>query len=171
MLRGIQFLAHVSHFNLVNWYNRTFVDDSAIPQFVDNQAFTAAMSEAVCGDGLDLQSLLDHADRRGKQLTVSASGTDHLRFEDAMREHLDLLAVEGTRDRDHYCSRCVRIQSGGTDPATGEEILLDYFRHPRGRDGWSHNRTLPLQCNNRPARRAGSYSRTSATRRPLYQTS
>ncbi|EGG08612.1 uncharacterized protein MELLADRAFT_84734 [Melampsora larici-populina 98AG31] len=124
MLRGIQLLAHVSHFNLVNWYNRTFFNECNIPQFASDQAFSPAMSEAVCSDGLDLLSLLDHADRRGTQLTVSASGTNHLRFEDAMGLHLDLLAVEGTRDRDHYCSRCVRIQSGGIDSETGEEILL-----------------------------------------------
>ncbi|EGF99288.1 uncharacterized protein MELLADRAFT_112858 [Melampsora larici-populina 98AG31] len=115
----------VSHFNLVNWYNRTYVDNCNIPQFASDQAFTPAMSQPMCSDGLDLISLLNHADRRGTQLMVSASGTDHLRFEDAMAAHLELLAVEGTRDRDHYCSRCVRIQSAGIDSDTGEEILLD----------------------------------------------
>ncbi|EGF97429.1 uncharacterized protein MELLADRAFT_85366 [Melampsora larici-populina 98AG31] len=128
MIRGIQFLAHVSHFNIVNWYNRTFVNESHIPLFSTNQAFSPAMSEATCSDGLDLLSLLDHADRRGTQLSVSATGTDHLRFEGAMGTHLDLLSAEGTRDRDHYCSRCVRIRPGGTDPETGEEILFALYQ-------------------------------------------
>lgn len=124
MFRSIQMLAHVSHFNIVNWFNQTYVDDLNIPRFSNDQAFSPAMSDAVCSDGLDLFDLLRHADRRGTQVSVSASGTDHLRFEEAMGEHLALLAAEGTRDRDHYCSGCVRIKQSGVDPDTGEEILI-----------------------------------------------
>ncbi|EGG12467.1 uncharacterized protein MELLADRAFT_70606 [Melampsora larici-populina 98AG31] len=58
------------------------------------------------------------------QLSVPASGTDNVRFEEAIDSHLDRLDVEGTRFRDHYCSSCVRVKSGGVDPETGEELLI-----------------------------------------------
>ncbi|EGG00581.1 uncharacterized protein MELLADRAFT_93172 [Melampsora larici-populina 98AG31] len=120
MFRVLQMLAHVSHFNLVNWYNEVFVDGTPIPTFVADQSFTPSMSEEVCRDRLILHSLMTHSDQRGTQLAVSSSGNDTIRFDSAIENHLQLLSVEGTRFRDHYCSLCVRVLSE-VDPASGEE--------------------------------------------------
>ncbi|KAH9808606.1 hypothetical protein DFH28DRAFT_1193006 [Melampsora americana] len=121
MFRVIQMLAHVSHFNLVNWYDQIFVDDTPVPTFVQNQSFSPSISEEVCRDGLILHSLMNHADRRGTHLAVTSSGTDTIRFDSAIEAHLELLSVEGTRYRDHFCSSCVRLTSG-VDPETGEHF-------------------------------------------------
>ncbi|EGG07428.1 uncharacterized protein MELLADRAFT_85817 [Melampsora larici-populina 98AG31] len=122
MFRVIQMLAHVSHFNLTNWYNEVYVEDSDVPQFDSGQVYTPAMSEAVCLDSLELRDLLAHEDRRGNQVLLPATGTDDLRFDEAIASHLERLDVEGTSFRDHYCSSCVRVKSGGVDPETGEEV-------------------------------------------------
>ncbi|EGF98698.1 uncharacterized protein MELLADRAFT_95442 [Melampsora larici-populina 98AG31] len=119
MLRVLQMLAHVSHFNLVNWYDQIFVDDTPVHKFIQDQSFTPSMSEEVCRDGLILHSLMNHADRRGVQLAVNSSGNDNI-IDAAIKEHLELLSVEGTKFRDHYCSSCVRLASV-VDPKTGEE--------------------------------------------------
>ncbi|EGG02342.1 uncharacterized protein MELLADRAFT_91438 [Melampsora larici-populina 98AG31] len=120
LFRVIQMLAHVSHFNLTNWYNEIYIEDLVdVPNF--DEVYTPAMSEAVCLDALKLRDLLAHEDHRGKQLLLPATGTDDLRFDEAIASHLDRLDVEGTSFRDHYCSSCVRVKSGGVDPDTGEE--------------------------------------------------
>lgn len=118
----------VSHFNLTNWYNEIYVDaDYNVPQFSSAQVFSPAMSEDVCLDGLELRDLLDHEDRRQKQLLLPASGTNDVRLDDAIRSHLDRLDVEGTSFRDHHCSSCVRLKPGGVDPETGEKIWLGTY--------------------------------------------
>ncbi|EGG07599.1 uncharacterized protein MELLADRAFT_85437 [Melampsora larici-populina 98AG31] len=122
MFRIIQMLAHVSHFNLVNWFNQIFVDDSDVATFTPRQGFTPSLSEEVCRDGLILHSLINHADRRGSFLAVTSSGTDSIRFDSAIELHLNQLDIEGSRYRDHYCSSCVRLTPGGVDPDTGEVI-------------------------------------------------
>ncbi|EGG09323.1 uncharacterized protein MELLADRAFT_96278 [Melampsora larici-populina 98AG31] len=144
MLRVIQMLAHVSHFNLTNWFNEVYVENTDVPLFELGQVFSPAMSEVVCLDGLELRDLLAHQDRRQSQLVVPANGTDDNRFDEAIAYHLDQLDVEGTRFRDHYCSKCVRVKSGGVDPGTGEEVFL-------------------------AARRARQHGRTPRSGRPLYQ--
>ncbi|EGG09917.1 uncharacterized protein MELLADRAFT_95290 [Melampsora larici-populina 98AG31] len=95
--RVIQMLAHVSHFNLTNWYNELHVEDSDVPQFGSAQGFSPSMSEAVCLDALEIRALLTHEDRRNTQLSVPASGTDDARFDPAIAAHLDRLDIEGTR--------------------------------------------------------------------------
>ncbi|EGG10837.1 uncharacterized protein MELLADRAFT_93380 [Melampsora larici-populina 98AG31] len=122
LFRVIQMLAHVSHFNLTNWYNEIYVEEVDIPQF--NKGFSPAMSEAVCLDGLELRALIGHKDRRQQQLSLPAKGNDDVRLDEAIASHLEKLDIEGTRFRDHYCSSCVRVNSGGIDPDTGEEILM-----------------------------------------------
>ncbi|EGF97235.1 uncharacterized protein MELLADRAFT_86510 [Melampsora larici-populina 98AG31] len=124
LFRIIQMLAHVSHFNLTNWFNEIYVEDANVPQFDAAQVFTPAMSEAVLLDGLELRDLLEHKDRRQQQLTLPATGTDDVCFDEAIASHLDRLDVEGTSFRDHYCSSCVRVKSGGVDPDSGEDIGL-----------------------------------------------
>ncbi|KAH9823869.1 hypothetical protein DFH28DRAFT_1161758 [Melampsora americana] len=119
MFRVIQMLAHVSHFNLVNWFNTMFVDNSPVPMFTTPQGFSPSMSEETCRDGLILHSLIKHADRRGTQVVVSSSGTDVIRFDYAIENHLNQLLLEGTRYRNHYCSTCVKLKSR-IDPVTGE---------------------------------------------------
>ncbi|EGG07826.1 uncharacterized protein MELLADRAFT_85397 [Melampsora larici-populina 98AG31] len=123
LFRVIQMLAHISHFNLTNWYNEIYVEDSRVPQFDSAQTCTPTMSERVCLDGLELCDLLAHEDCRGNQVLLPATGTDDLRFDDAIRSHLERLDVEGTSFRDHYCSSCVRVKSGGVDPETGKEVF------------------------------------------------
>ncbi|EGG08034.1 uncharacterized protein MELLADRAFT_85239 [Melampsora larici-populina 98AG31] len=76
LFRVIQMLAHVSHFNLTNWYNEIYVENMDVPQFGSAQVFTPALSEAVCLDGLELCDLLEHEDRRGNQVVLPASGTN-----------------------------------------------------------------------------------------------
>ncbi|EGG07413.1 uncharacterized protein MELLADRAFT_85841 [Melampsora larici-populina 98AG31] len=125
MFRALQMLAHVSHFNLVNWFGQIFVDDTPVQTFAPDQSFTASMSEDVCRDGLILHSLMTHADRRGTQLAVNSSGTNSIQFDATIEAHLELLSVEGTRFCDHYCSSCVRLTSS-VDPETGEH----YYRSP-----------------------------------------
>ncbi|EGG05647.1 uncharacterized protein MELLADRAFT_87913 [Melampsora larici-populina 98AG31] len=122
MFRVLQMLAHVSHFNLVNWYNELFVDEKRVSTFVLNQKFSPSMSEEMCRDGLILHSLMNHADRRGTHLAVSSSGNDTIRFDSAIEHHLELLLVEGTRYRDHFCSTCVQLTSDGVDPETDEPV-------------------------------------------------
>lgn len=122
MFRVLQMLAHVSHFNLVNWYNMIFVDETPAALFTPNQLFTPSMSEEECRNGLMLHSLIKHADRRGTTLVVSSSGTDKIRFESAIETHLQQLLIEGTKYRDHYCSTCVRLLPDGVDPVTGESF-------------------------------------------------
>lgn len=119
MFRVLQMLGHVSHFNLVNWYNMIFVDDTPKTSFKPGQLFTASMSEEVCRHGLMLHSLMKHADRRGTQLIVASNGPDNIRFETAIESHLDLLQIEGTKYRDHFCSSCVKLLTE-VDPHTGE---------------------------------------------------
>ncbi|EGG09598.1 uncharacterized protein MELLADRAFT_95868 [Melampsora larici-populina 98AG31] len=122
LFRVIQMLAHVSHFNLTNWYNEIYVKDiDDVPHF--DEVYTPAMSEAVCLDALELRDLLAHEDRRRNQLLLPATGTDDLRFDEAIASHLERLDVEGTSFRDHYCSSCVRVKSGGLDPDTGEPLF------------------------------------------------
>ncbi|EGG03688.1 uncharacterized protein MELLADRAFT_89997 [Melampsora larici-populina 98AG31] len=99
MFRVLQMLAHVSHFNLVNWYNMMFVEDTPAPTFTAGQLFTPSMSEEACRHGLTLHSLMKHADRRGTQLVVSSSGVDNIRFD------------------------CVRVKSDGVDSETGQEYI------------------------------------------------
>ncbi|EGG07144.1 uncharacterized protein MELLADRAFT_86071 [Melampsora larici-populina 98AG31] len=136
MFRVLQMLGHVSHFNLVNWFNMIFVDDSPPPTFTPNQLFTPSMSEEECRHGLVLHSLIKHADRRGNQLVVSSSGTDNLRFEAAIESHLDQLLIEGSKYRDHFCSSCVCVLPDSADPVTGEEhwkiiwYRLTWLPHP-----------------------------------------
>ncbi|KAH9806868.1 hypothetical protein DFH28DRAFT_1229943 [Melampsora americana] len=122
MFRVLQMLAHVSHFNLVNWFNELFVDEIPVATFKANQGFHASMSEEVCRDGLILHSLINHADRRQTRLAVAASGNDTIRFDSAIEAHLELLSAEGTRFRDHYCSKCVRLIEA-VDPDTGKPYL------------------------------------------------
>ncbi|EGG03754.1 uncharacterized protein MELLADRAFT_89839 [Melampsora larici-populina 98AG31] len=119
MFQVIQMLAHVSHFNLVNWYNQIFVEDTPIAHFDPNQKFTPSMSEEVCRDGLIIHSLMNHANRRGIHQAVTSTGNDSIRFDSAIQDHLGRLSAEGTLYCDHFCSSCVRITSQ-TDPETGE---------------------------------------------------
>ncbi|KAH9817679.1 hypothetical protein DFH28DRAFT_962667 [Melampsora americana] len=119
--RVLQMLAHVSHFNLVNWFNTVYVEDTAVVSFTDIKSITPMMSEEVCRDGLILHSLMKHADRRGSQLVVSSSGLDHIRFDSAIETHLDQLLLEGSRYRDHYCSSCVQIVQDGVDSEDGQQ--------------------------------------------------
>ncbi|KAH9811984.1 hypothetical protein DFH28DRAFT_1084533 [Melampsora americana] len=110
MFRVLQMLAHVSHFNLVNWYNTIFVDDTPTAIFTPGQLFTASMSEEECRHGLMLHSLMKHAVLRGTQLIVASSGPDKIRFELAIESHLDLLLginlFSETRRRDYRCHWC-----------------------------------------------------------------
>ncbi|EGG05667.1 uncharacterized protein MELLADRAFT_87891 [Melampsora larici-populina 98AG31] len=71
MFRVLQMLGHVSHFNLVNWYNMVFVDETPAATFTPDQLFTPSMSEEVCRNGLMLHSLIKHADRRGTTLVIN----------------------------------------------------------------------------------------------------
>ncbi|EGG03045.1 uncharacterized protein MELLADRAFT_90505 [Melampsora larici-populina 98AG31] len=122
MFRVLKMVGHVSHFNLVNWFNMVFVDKSPPPTFKASQLFSPSMLEEECCHGLILHSLIKHADRQGTRLMVSSSGTDNLRFEAAIESHLNMLLIEGTKYRDHFCSSCVRPLPDGADPETGENF-------------------------------------------------
>lgn len=121
-----QMLAHISHFNLANLFNETFVEDFPIPRLIGAPLVQPFMSESTLGDGVDIHSLLHRADSLKKNMRVDPSLPSDQRYHESMQDVLEWIALEGTKHRDHVCSSCVRVITETSED--GENTYWRYIR-------------------------------------------
>ncbi|KAH9819249.1 hypothetical protein DFH28DRAFT_1148633 [Melampsora americana] len=108
-LREGQMLAHISNFNLANWFNRCHVDHVSLPSLQGAPTVLPDLSEETCRDACDIHALLLKCDSSGNRLSVDVSLPPDKRYFQAMEDVLEWIALEGTKHRNHACSACVRI--------------------------------------------------------------